>query len=353
MSFDRYFEEGRLRDDESIDDWYDLVREALWTADLQSQRSRATLAMNLMKPLPMIPEDCAQDFEMAEKMSDTDRTPSSVYSSELDYSHWPSPHDDEQRLLGRHDGNGTSIERPDEAAPSRRSSSNYSTDFDSPQSPESGELERWGSEVCDVNQNNMRSLREKPHNRASSCARNVVADWSPSDCGSDLVRSLNQGSIHSRDTSASSYKSFAKSSYATAHSRTFSDDSTASSKQVRFEETATVSFFDFSDDESEDSDGSDRLSARFGSPANKCIQAGRQLRKKALSFRISTTKANLKTASVPSRDVPALAAWLFRPSLLDRVSTSPVSDGTGLEGRLMAGAAENARARRVSGRTQA
>lgn len=358
MSFDQYFEgsEADWLGSNSVDDWYRIVEEALYTAELQPRRQGGKLELSLMKPLPMIPEDTFEESPMVLPIDAAiPRRPSSVYSSDADFSHWPNPHTVE--IYVPENNKEHAFQSTDECAIVRRPSSVYSTDFDSPESLESSALNDWASDICVVSDNSsMRSLRKKPFERTSSGVRSSGSDWSTSIGSSDLERRSKASSIYSVDSSVYSYDSHVKS--ACMHARNVSDGSAISSKKVRFEETAMVSFFDLSDnDEDEnskedDSEGSGHARVKPYS-TSKCLKAGRQLRKKAFSLRIATspkaTQTHAKASSMPSSDVPALSAWLFRSSLLDRISTSPTSPEAGLEGQLMAGAAKSAKARRILG----
>lgn len=358
MSFDQYFENGEPEwlENDNVSEWYGIVEEALYAADLQSRRQRGQLELSLMKPLPMIPEDAVEESPVVVSSDATTRRPSSVYSSEVDFSHWPNPHAAETNVPKPYEGHES--QNTGEVAIARRPSSVYSTDFDSPQSPESNALNYWASNICTVSDDrSMRSLRKKPFERQLSDSRSSNSDWSASVFSSNMERRSTASSIYSVNSSVYSYNSYVKN--ACTHARNISDGSMASSKKVRFEETALVSFFDLSDDEDEDTGGKEDDSDSSGGAraksysASKCLKAGRQLGKKALSLRIATspktTPTHAKASSMPANDVPALSAWLFRSSLLDRISTSPTNPGTGLEGQLMAGAAESAKARRVLG----
>ncbi|KAM0715386.1 hypothetical protein Q7P37_008884 [Cladosporium fusiforme] len=357
MSFDRYFKNAGQEwlSDDSDNDWYGIVEDALYAANLQPRREKGQLEINLMKPLPVIPEDAVVDSPIVALVEDvTPRRPSSVYSSETNFSHWPNPHATQIHLPKSQEEHTLQIEHEDAIA--RRPSSVYSTDFDSPQSPESDALDYWVNDICMVHDSTMGALREKPFERPSLEYRSSSSDWSASMGSSDMERRSRSSSIYSVDSSVYSYNSYVKS--ACVHTRNVSGVSTVSSKKVRFEETAMLSFFEISDSEEEGEDGEREESvgnttARPKSHASKCLRAGRQLGKKALSLRITTSpktsESHKKASSMPSSEVPSLSAWLFRSSLLDRISTSPKFPGEGLEGELMAGAAESAKARRVLG----
>lgn len=64
MSFDQYFEimGKQSHRSQSSDDWYAIVEEALYAADVASRRHRQQLEIGLIKALPMIPEDDAADL---------------------------------------------------------------------------------------------------------------------------------------------------------------------------------------------------------------------------------------------------------------------------------------------------
>lgn len=356
MSFDQYFEntEQAMQGDGGQDDWSSIVEEALHAADLQIHRHRTQLEANLMKPLPVIPEDVGEEPQNARGGYGHARRPSSVYSLELDFSDWPSPHGNQVRLPSGACLENDKLRQANDFAIIRRPSDTYDDDLDSPDSPESCALNCWSTEVCSVQGNTMSSLKQKPFNRPSSGTHSAGSGW-PSSMGgsSNLTRNSLASSLRSSaDASMYSHKSYAKSFC--MHERNASGGSEDSSRKGRFDDTAVVSFFDFSDDEEEptgDKSG-DSASTRSQSSKSKYLKAGRQLRKKALSLRIPTSKpsqSQTKAWSMPGREAPAFSAWMFRSSLLDPASSSPASECTGLEGQLMAGAAESAKAGRVLG----
>ena len=112
-----------------------------------------------------------------------------------------------------------------------------------------------------------------------------------------------------------------------------------------------MSFFDFSD--SEEEKRKEVTAARRESSASSYV---RQLRQKALSLRLATSKlarTRVRSMSLPSRDGPALSTWLFRRSSVhvDRISTSSTDylEDLELDNELMLGAAASAKAKRVLG----
>lgn len=111
-----------------------------------------------------------------------------------------------------------------------------------------------------------------------------------------------------------------------------------------------MSFFDFSDDEEEEQE--EVTVARAGSSASNYVK---HLRKKALSLRIATSKmaqgpVKMSSLHVSPKEARTLSGWHYRSSSMDRVSSLATSDdASGLEGQLMAEAAQSAKARRVLG----
>jgi len=86
MSFDQYFEgaeqqQAQAQTSYDSDDWYGIVEQALYDADLASFRLRQQLELNLMKPLPIIPEDdsAAEEPQISNSTHKSSRRPSSVY----------------------------------------------------------------------------------------------------------------------------------------------------------------------------------------------------------------------------------------------------------------------------------
>lgn len=302
MSFDQYFEgakrvQSQCNDDN--DDWYGIVEQALHAADLESCRLRQQIELNLMKPLPIIPEDenAVEEPKILNNTHNFSRRPSSV-----------------------------SV-----------------VDFDSPLSSESSALDSWASAMCSPSEGSMRSLRNKPYTRKSSSTGSVVSYRSAS-AGSSVRPESTSSSVYSTDTSVDSHGKSAKS--VGAHSR---DVSTASTREeAKREERPVGSCFEFSDDEEEVQ--SESSTTRRESSASSYV---RHLRKAALSFRMATSRRaprQAKTLSTPTTaEVSALSTWLLRASLAGRVSSSPTSEEMESEGQLMSDAAESAKARRVSG----
>jgi hypothetical protein len=342
MSFDQYFEGAKQQQAQSSndsDDWYGIVEQALYDADLASHRYRQQAELNLMKPLPIIPEDdsAVEEPQISNSMHNPSRRPSSVYSKASDAYSEQSRHDTHHAVQQA----SLSLQRLIEESGSRRPSSDLTADFDSPLSSESNALDDWGSRICSPRESSMGSLRSKPYTRKSSSTGSAVSCRSAS-VGSSVMAGRSgsrSSSIYSTDTSVDSTKSVG------VHSRHMS---TASSSEAKSEEEPAGSFFDFSDDEEETESQS---AMRRDSSASSYV---RHLRKAALSFRMATSrrapKQQAKTLSTPTTaDVSALSAWLLRASLVGRNSSSPTSEEMESEGQLMVDAAESAKARRVSG----
>ena len=341
MSFDQYFEGAKQQQAQSSndsDDWYGIVEQALYDADLASHRHRQQAELNLMKPLPIIPEDdsAVEEPQISNSMHNPSRRPSSVYSKASDAYCEQSRHDTHHAVQQA----SLSLQRLIEESGSRRPSSDLTADFDSPLSSESNALDDWGSRICSPRESSMGSLRNKPYTRKSSSTGSAVSYRSAS-VGSSVMDGRSgsrSSSIYSTDTSVDSAKSVG------AHSRSMS---TASFSEAKSEEEPAGSFFEFSDEEEMES----QSAMRRDSSASSYV---RHLRKAALSFRMATSrrapKQQAKTLSTPTTaDVSALSAWLLRASLVGRNSNSPTSEEMESEGQLMVDAAESAKARRVSG----
>jgi hypothetical protein len=346
MSFDQYFEGGKQEQAQSSydsDDWYGIVEQALYDADLASHRHQQQIELNLMKPLPIIPEDdsAAEEPQIAKSTHKSSRRPSSVYSKEADDRRKKCRQDTHhaiqkaslslQRLIGDDDSRWPS-----------------SADFDSPLSSESSALDDWASTICSPTEGSMGSLRNKPYTRKSSSTGSAVSYRSAS-VGSSVMTGISgsrSSSIYSTDTSVDSYGNSAKS--VGVHSRNMS---AASSSEVKCEEERPAgSFFEFSDDDEAEMESQSQSAMRRDSSASSYV---RHLRKAALSFRMATSRRaprQTKTLSTPTTaDVSALSTWLLRASLVGRNSSSLTSEEREMEGQLMADAAESAKARRVSG----
>ena len=343
MSFDQYFEGARNQHQsqpgDDSDDWYGIVEQALYAADLASHRLQRQLELNLMKPLPIIPEDenAVEEPRVLDSVHNRSRLPSSVYSNEAETHPRKSQYDTHHS----NQKSGLSLQIPAKDVGSRRPSSVCHVDFDSPLSSESSALDRWANGLCSPGEASMGSLRSKPFTRKSSSTGSAVSYRSTS-VGSSVMaggRSESRSSsIYSTDTSIG------------VHSRSISTTSSKEGLQCedrdRDRDRPAGSFFDFSDDEEEVEEVS---AVRRDSSASSYV---RQLRKAALSFRMATSRKaprQAKTLSAPTTaDVSALSAWLLRSSLVGRVSSSPTSEEMESEGQLMADAAESAKARRAS-----
>jgi len=346
MSFDQYFEGARQQQlaqtSDDSDDWYGIVEQALYDADLAAYRLQRQLELNLMKPLPIIPEDdnAVEEPKMTNSLHNRSRRPSSVYSKEAEaHKCRRDTHLAVQRA-------SLSLQGLIEDFDSRRLSSDFIADFDSPLSSESSALDDWASKVCSPSESSMRSLRNKPYTRKSSSTGSALSYRSAS-VGSSVMAGMSgsrSSSIYSTDTSVDSHGSSSKSSVG-VHSRNVS---AASSSEAKCEkERPAGSFFEFSDDEEEVESQS---AMRRDSSASSYV---RHLRKAALSFRMATCRRapkQAKTLSTPTAaDVSALSTWLLRASMVGRNSSLPTSEEMDMEEQLMADAAESAKARRVSG----
>lgn len=338
MSFDRYFEDQRSSPsrDANNDDWYQIVEEALYAADLASSRHRQQLEKSMMKALPPIPEndaDSVRRHSLATRPVTIIEIPT---ASEKD----SQSKDEFARVAGQRYH--------------RRSSSVYSIDYDSPLSPENDDLDTWAKGVCHTRENTMSSLRSKPYSRPSSYTSSSVSGKSTSAGSSIMLHGRSRStssSVYSADTSVDSYGSSAKS--VCMHSRNVSATSEAPSKhqmQVEVDSVASESFFDFSDHEEEEQE--EVTVARAESSASNYVK---HLRKKALSLRIATSRKSQARVQTMSVEAPALSTWLFRSSALGRrtstvsVGASTCGDELALENELMAGAANSAKARRLLG----
>jgi hypothetical protein len=349
MSFDQYFESTRKQShrSQSSDDWYAIVEEALYAADVVSRQHRQQLELSLMKPLPMIPEDDTDWLDLTREITMTGRsnsitaTPKSVESQQRNIS-WT----DEQRHYN--------LETPTHHSASRRPSSVYSTELDSPLSQESSDLDTWASDVCSTAQSGMSSLRSKPYSRQSNYTSSALSERCMSTGSSVVVRrpQSNSSSVYSTDASVDS-PGGSPGSICT-HSRSLPEDPAPAPRKLQSEKTsrASISFFDFSDDEKEEElQGEEVTVARAESSASSYVE---HLRKTALSLRITTSKiaqARVRTFSLPMRDGPALSTWLHpsQSSSVDRSSMLAFEHDIALENGLMVGAAVSAKAKRVLG----
>lgn len=320
--------------DENNDDWYQIVEEALYAADMASSRHRQQLEKSMMKALPPIPEN---DADSVRRHSLATR-PVTIIAVPTASERDSQSKDDFARVVGQRY--------------QRRSSSIYSIDYDSPLSPENDDLDKWAKGVCHTRQDTMSSLRSKPYSRPSSLTSSSVSGRSTSSGSSIVMHGRSRSassSVYSADTSVDSYGGSAKS--LCMHSRNASAVSEAPAKhqmQVEVERVASESFFDFSDDEGEEQE--EVSVARAESSASNYVK---HLRKKALSLRIATSRKSQARVRTVSLETPALSTWLFRSSALARLS-STVSVGEddeelALENELMSGAANSAKARRLLG----
>jgi hypothetical protein len=210
MSFDQYFEGAKQQQAQSSndsDDWYGIVEQALYDADLASHRYRQQAELNLMKPLPIIPEDdsAVEELQISNSMHNPSRRPSSVYSKASDAYSEQSRHDTHHAVQQA----SLSLQRLIEESGSRRPSSDLTADFDSPLSSESNALDDWGSRICSPRESSMGSLRSKPYTRKSSSTGSAVSYRSAS-VGSSVMAGRSgsrSSSIYSTDTSVDSTKS--------------------------------------------------------------------------------------------------------------------------------------------------
>jgi hypothetical protein len=348
MSFDRYFDSSAKMSHQSknSDDWYSIVEEALFAADRASRQHRQQLEVGLMKPLPVIPEDEAADSPDPVKELYLTCRPISATTAD---SHQKGAHSKRKSSPWTDDEQCYVCITSDEQTISRRPSSVYSTEIDSPLSLESFELDIWASDVCATVQSGMSSLRSKPYTRQSSVTSSAVSRRSMSPGSSVLASRLSaSSSVYSTDTSVDSYGSPAQS--ACMHSRNLPANSETPPRQVRSEEEedsrTSFSFFDFSDS---DEEGEEVTVARPESSASNYVK---HLRRKALSLRMPTSRKSqvpLRILSVPSKDGPGLSTRFFRSTSTDRSSMLSVGNDIGMENELMAGAAASAKAKRVLG----
>jgi len=321
MSFDQYFdsiEKQSLRS-ETSDGWYTIVEEALYAADaMAAQLQRQQLELSLMKPLPMIPEDDAVDSPGLRRGAEIVRPKTADAACSRGKASWKL---DVQQHIS---------EMPKDLVISRQRSSMYDTDFESPLSAESEELDAWAGNVCSTGRNSMSSLRSKPYTRQSSYTDSAVSErrMSVSAGSSFLARS-------SKSTSSSVY------------STDTSIDSPISSAMCSFE---------FSDAEEEEKGKEEEVTvARPHSSGSSYVK---HLRQKALSIRIATSKLariRVRTTSLPAKGGPASPSWLSRRSSSvdvdrDQLSTMEYDPWEcKLDNELMFGAAASAKAKRVLG----
>lgn len=348
MSFDRYFEimGKQSHRSQNSDDWYAIVEEALFAADVASRRHRQQLEIGLMKPLPMIPEDDTSDLlDLGRVRNWTCRSNSVMVQS----AHQKGT-DLKQSNLSWTEGQQQhyNSEIAKDYAISRRPSSAYSAELDSPLSPESVDLDTWASHVCSTDQGGMSSLRSKPYSRPSSLTGSAVSER-PISTGSSVAAGRSRSttsSVYSTDTSVDSHSGSAKS--VRLISGNLPESFARSSSNAGLVQDSRTSFFDFSDDEGEE--GEEVTVARAESSASNYVK---QLRKKALSLRMSTSKkaqVPVRTISMaPPRTGPALPTWLFRSSTIDCTSVLSLDNDIVLENQLMAHAAASAKAKRVLG----
>jgi hypothetical protein len=348
MSFDQYFDriEKQSLQSETSDDWYTIVEEALYAADIMAaQLQRQQLELSLMKPLPMIPEDDAVESPSLRSVAEIVRPKTADAACSRSKSFWKL---DVQQHIS---------EMPKDLVASRRPSSVYDIDFDSPLSAESEELDAWAGNVCSTGRNSMSSLRSKPYTRQSSYTDSAVSERriSVSAGSSILARSSKStsSSLYSTDTSIDSPMSSAMCSC--KHSPRPSENSVAAPRKERSEASAKECFFEFSDGEEEEKGKEEEVTvARPQSSGSSYVK---HLRQKALSIRIATSKLariRVKTMSLPAKDGPALPTWLSRRSSAD-VDRNPRATmdydpwECKLDNELMFGAAASAKAKRVLG----
>ena len=351
MSFDQYFDsiDKQSRQSQNSDDWYAIVEEALYAADIMAaQLHRQQLEASLMKPLPMIPEDDAIESPGLRSRAEIVRPKTADATCSKGKASW--------RLeVQQH-----MSEMPKDLVISRQRSSMYDMDidFDSPLSPESDELDSWVGNVCSTGRNSMSSLRSKPYTRQSSYTDSAVSERriSVSAGSSILARSSKStsSSMYSTDTSIDSPISSAMCSC--KHSRDPSENSAAAPRKERSEQSAKECFFEFSDAEEEEKGKEEEVTvARPHSSGSSYVK---HLRQKALSLRIATSKlarVRVKTMSLPPKDgPPSRSTWLSRRSSAD-VDRNPTSTmdldpwECKLDNDLMFGAAASAKAKRVLG----
>jgi hypothetical protein len=348
MSFDQYFDSIKKKSlqSETSDDWYTIVEEALYAADIMAaQLQRQQLELSLMKPLPMIPEDDAVDSPSLRSVAEIVRPKTADAACSRSKASWKL---DVQQHIS---------EMPKDLVASPRPSSVYDIDFDSPLSAESEELDAWAGNVCSTGRNSMSSLRSKPYTRESSYTDSAVSERriSVSAGSSILARSSKStsSSVYSTDTSIDSPTSSRTCSC--KHSPRPSENSVAAPRKERSEDSAKECFFEFSDGEEEEKGKEEEVTvARPQSSGSSYVK---HLRQKALSIRIATSKLariRVKTMSLPAKDGPALPTWLSRRSSAD-VDRNPRATmdydpwECKLDNELMFGAAASAKAKRVLG----
>ena len=352
MSFDHYFD-GKVkqsRRSRNSDDWYEIVEEALYAAEVASCLNRQQLENSLMKALPMIPEDDAVDSSSQGSEPDSTSRSSSVTAGLF---HLKTADSSRSNISWKADVQEHVAEVPNDDPVSRRPSSLYDPDFESPLSAESDELDAWVGEVCSTGRNSMSSLRSKPYTRQSSYTDSATSERRVSTGSSVVVRrsKSTSSSVYSTDTLGTSISPGSSAKSSCTHSRGPSANSVVAPRKVRSEDSGRISFFDFSD--SEEEKRKEVTAARRESSASSYVK---QLRQKALSLRLATSKlarTRVRSMSLPSRDGPALSTWLFRRSSVhvDRISTSSTDylEDLELDNELMLGAAASAKAKRVLG----
>jgi hypothetical protein len=348
MSFDQYFDSiGKQSvQSETSDDWYTIVEEALYAADIMAtQLQRQQLELSLMKPLPIIPEDDAFDSPSLRSGAEIARPKTADAACSRSKSSWKL---DVQQHIS---------DMPKDLVVTRRRSSIYDIDFDSPLSAESEELDAWAGNVCSTGRNSMSSLRSKPYTRQSSYTDCAVSERriSVSAGSSILARSSKSTSSSVYSTDASIDSPISSATCSCKHSPRPSENSVAAPRDERLEESAKECFFDFSDGEDEEKGKEEEVTvARPQSSGSSYVK---HLRQKALSIRIATSKLariRMRTTSLPPRDGPALPTWLSRRSSAD-VHHNPRSTMDydpweyKLDDELMFGAAASAKAKRVLG----
>ena len=348
MSFDQYFDslEKQSRRSQNSDDWYAIVEEALYAADIMAaQLQRQQLELSLMKPLPMIPEDDAVDSPSLRSGAEIVRPKTADAACRRSKSSWKL---DVQQHIS---------EMPKDVVVSRQRNTMFDIDFDSPLSAESEELDAWAGNVCSTGRNSMSSLRSKPYTRQSSYTDSAVSERRISiSAGSSILATSSKSgssSVYSTDTSIDSPISSAMCSC--KHSPRPSENSVAAPRKERSEDSAKECFFEFSDNEEEQNGKVEEVTvARPQSSGSGYVK---HLRQKALSIRIATSKLarfRVRTTSLPARDGPVLPTWLTRRASAD-VDRVPVSTmdydpwECKLDNELMFGAVASAKAKRVLG----
>ena len=282
MSFDQYFdsiEKQSLRSDTS-DDWYTIMEEVLYAADVMAaQLQREQLELTLVESLPMIPEDDAVDSPMLRSRTEIVRPKTADAACSKSKASWKL---DVQQHIS---------EMPQDLFVSRRRSSIYDVDFDSPLSPESEELDAWAGNVCSTGRNSMSSLRSKPYTRPSSYTDSAVSEGriSISADSSILARSSKSASSSVYSTDASTNDSPIDSAMCSCkHSRESSENSVAAPRKERSEESARECSFEFTD--GEDGGNGTEEEVTVARPHSSGSSYLRHLRQKALSIRTATSK---------------------------------------------------------------